>query len=147
VGFTDGGVAGLPGRLIAGDSGGELSLGVGHRNKCTENLTGGRKAYRFLYMEIKEARRIARAHNNGSATLAGLSIFSLTAADVLALNSDFPKMRRMGTDEEYNCCDLCGKTNLKHTVVFRPLDGGADLHYGTDCADAYEFAASRKMAA
>lgn len=98
-------------------------------------------------MEIKEARRIARAHNNGSAPLAGFSIFSLSAADVLALNTDLPKMRRMGTDDSHNECDLCGKSNLKHTVVLRPLDGGEDVHYGTDCAEAYEFASSRRMAA
>lgn len=94
-------------------------------------------------MEIKEARRIAKNHNNHTAPLDGLTIFTLTAADVLALNSNLPAMRRLGTDDSYNCCDLCGKTNLKHTVVFAPRDGTENVHYGTECATAYEFAKDR----
>lgn len=98
-------------------------------------------------MEIKEARRIAKSHNNGADVLAGFAIFTLTGADVLALHTETPAMRKLGTDDSYNVCDLCGKTNLKHTVVFSPRDGGEDVHYGTECATAYEFARQHRGAA
>lgn len=120
---------------------GELDKsGLGLHADSVKHLTTSGKGRKVLCMEIKEARRIAKAHNNLSAIVEGFGWVNLTGADVLALNSSLPAMRRLGTDDSYNCCDLCGKTNLKHTVVFSPRDGGEDVHYGTDCAAAYEFA-------
>lgn len=54
VSFADRGVTGLSGRLVVGDSRGELTLGIGHVKECTENLTGTEGAYRFLYMEATQ---------------------------------------------------------------------------------------------
>jgi hypothetical protein len=31
-------------------------------------------------------------------------------------------------------CDICGKTNLKMTIVIESQETGEILHYGSDCA-------------
>lgn len=38
----------------------------------------------------------------------------------------------LGTDDAYNTCDCCGKTNLKSTVIVDM--NGEILHYGSVCA-------------
>lgn len=39
----------------------------------------------------------------------------------------------LGTTDEVDTCDCCGKTNLKCTVAFEKADG-ATVYYGTTCA-------------
>jgi hypothetical protein len=39
----------------------------------------------------------------------------------------------LGTTDEVDTCDCCGKTNLKCTVAFEKVDG-AVVHFGTTCA-------------
>lgn len=38
----------------------------------------------------------------------------------------------VGVSDEQTECDLCGRSNLKRTVILRI--GGAEVHYGSDCA-------------
>jgi len=39
----------------------------------------------------------------------------------------------IGTTDDQTTCDLCGKSNLKRTVVLK-TDEGDIVHYGVDCA-------------
>lgn len=42
-------------------------------------------------------------------------------------------MKILGINDDVTTCECCGKSNLKKTVVLE-LDGGGEVHYGTDCA-------------
>jgi hypothetical protein len=42
-------------------------------------------------------------------------------------------MKFLGATEDITTCDLCGKQNLKRTIVIEMADGGI-VHYGCDCA-------------
>lgn len=42
--------------------------------------------------------------------------------------------RILGTTDEWEQCDCCGKPNLKVYVVMEPAEGGEVLHLGTTCA-------------
>lgn len=44
------------------------------------------------------------------------------------------KFKIAGVSDEVTECGLCGRTNLKRTVVLQPHDGGDPVFYGTDCA-------------
>lgn len=92
-------------------------------------------------IDTKTARRISRAHNNGSDVVTGHSHVYLSVGDVLALNSELPHLVRTGTTDEITTCELCGKANLKKTVVFRVLDSGAqEIFLGSDCAESVDYA-------
>ncbi len=39
----------------------------------------------------------------------------------------------IGTTDDQTTCDLCGKSNLKRTVVLKSSEGDI-VHYGVDCA-------------
>ena len=39
----------------------------------------------------------------------------------------------LGTVEEINICDCCGKKNLKHTIALETEDGSV-VYFGSDCA-------------
>lgn len=40
----------------------------------------------------------------------------------------------VGITDDVTACDLCGRSNLKRTVILRMGDGGGEVHYGSDCA-------------
>lgn len=50
VSVTDRSVPRVLGRFVVGGNASELSLVIGHGEKCTENLTRRNRPYRFLYM-------------------------------------------------------------------------------------------------
>lgn len=39
----------------------------------------------------------------------------------------------LGTTDEVTTCGLCGRDDLKSTVVLAPQDGGDPVFYGSDC--------------
>lgn len=40
----------------------------------------------------------------------------------------------LGTTDEVNVCDCCGRKDLKGTVALRPADGSMDVFFGVVCA-------------
>jgi len=40
----------------------------------------------------------------------------------------------LGTSDEVDACDCCGKSDLKRTVAILDNDGGETLYFGTTCA-------------
>lgn len=42
--------------------------------------------------------------------------------------------RVLGTSDEHETCELCGRTDLKRTVALERVDTGEVVHFGTDCA-------------
>lgn len=42
--------------------------------------------------------------------------------------------RVLGTSDEHETCELCGRTELKRTVALECVDTGEVVYYGTDCA-------------
>lgn len=44
------------------------------------------------------------------------------------------KAQLLGTTDECDTCDLCGRDDLKRTVVIRLLDSGETIYAGSDCA-------------
>jgi len=51
-------------------------------------------------------------------------------------------LRRVGKSRSHHTCDLCGKTDLKETVVMEGADG-ARVYYGSECAKDHSDNASK----
>jgi len=44
------------------------------------------------------------------------------------------RYRFLGTCDNVNHCDCCGRTNLKRTVALNNTETGEDVYFGTSCA-------------
>lgn len=42
--------------------------------------------------------------------------------------------RVLGTSDEHDTCELCGRTELKRTIALEHVDTGEVVYFGTDCA-------------
>jgi len=60
-------------------------------------------------------------------------------------NTEHNGARIVGTSDDVNACDCCGRSDLKRTVAIMNADGEVN-HFGTTCA-AYQMFGSRKESA
>jgi hypothetical protein len=49
------------------------------------------------------------------------------------MNTTYKRYTVLGISDKTEC-DVCGKTNLKMTIVIESQESGEILHYGSDCA-------------
>lgn len=44
------------------------------------------------------------------------------------------KYQIIGTTDDVNTCDCCGRTNLKKTVILKDTESSEEVYFGTECA-------------